>query len=438
MPHNVKGDPTRVRQVLTNLMANAPKFTEAGEIELSVDVEEEDEGRIKLHARVRDTGIGIPSDKLELIFDPFRQADGSTTRKYGGTGLGLSICKRISSLMGGDVWAESDEGKGSIFHFTAWFGKSESKESRPYTPVSLTGKKALLVDDNETNLKILARYLEPVGMRLVLLDKGMDVLPLLEKSIDEQDPFDICIADIQMPDMSGYEVARQIRLFESPHARLRMSIRSLPLMALSSMMERDAKRCGEVGFDGFLAKPVRRERLYRMLERILGATLIGEQRIPVEPGEVMTHYSVREEMKRSVRILLVEDNPVNQKLAKMMLKKAGYQVQVANNGKEAVEMLMASQNGFDLIFMDVQMPEMDGLTATREIRRLEKEHVLRPPRGRDFHPLTRRRIPIIAMTAHAMKGDQETCMDAGMDDYVAKPIKRDVVFSVVEKWAIGG
>ena len=183
VPHHIKGDPTRFRQVLTNLMGNAPKFTQAGEIELSLDVEEEDEGRIKLHARVRDTGIGIDGEKLELIFDPFQQADGSTTRKYGGTGLGLSICKQISALMGGDVWAESHEGKGSTFHFTAWLGKSETKAARPYTPVSLSGKKALLVDDNETNLKILVGYLKPVGMRLVLRNRGEDVLPLLESAI---------------------------------------------------------------------------------------------------------------------------------------------------------------------------------------------------------------------------------------------------------------
>ncbi|EFK12005.1 PAS domain S-box protein [delta proteobacterium NaphS2] len=436
VPDHIKGDPTRVRQVLTNLMANAPKFTEAGEIELSLDVEEEDEGRVKLHASVRDTGIGIAGNKLELIFDPFQQADGSTTRKYGGTGLGLSICKQISRLMGGDVWAESDEGKGSIFHFTAWLGKSETKAARPYTPVSLSGKKALLVDDNDTNLKILAAYLKPVGIRLVLLNKGVDVLPLLESAIGEQDPFDICITDIQMPIMSGYEVARQIRLFESPVSGLQTSIRSLPLMALSSVRGQDAKRCREVGFDGFLGKPIRRERLYRMLERILGAAVAGDQRNSVEQGEIMTQYSVREEMKRSVRILLAEDNPVNQKLAKIMLKKAGYQVEVANNGREAIEILMASRNGFHLIFMDVQMPEMDGFTATREIRRLESEHVLKPPQCTDFHASTIARIPIIAMTAHAMKGDREACIDAGMDDYITKPIKREGVFSIVEKWAL--
>ena len=436
LPHHIKGDPTRVRQVLTNLMANAPKFTEAGEIELSLDVEKEDEERIKLHARVRDTGIGIAGEKLELIFNPFQQADGSTTRKYGGTGLGLSICKQISGLMGGDVWAESHEGKGSTFHFTAWLGKSEIKAVRPYPPVSLFGKKALLADDNKTNLKILAAYLKPVGMRLVLLNKGAEVLPFLESAIADQDPFDICITDIQMPGMSGYEVARRIRLFESPVSGLRKSIRSLPLMALSSTRGQDAKRCEEVGFNGFLGKPIRREKLYRMLERILGEAVSGDQRDSLEQGEIVTQYSVREDMKRSVRILLAEDNPVNQKLAKIMLKKAGYQVEVANNGREAIETLLASPNGFHLIFMDVQMPEMDGFAATREIRRLEAEHILKPPQCRDFRASTIERIPIIAMTAHAMKGDREACIDAGMDDYVAKPIKRETVFNVVAKWAL--
>ena len=413
VPSRVKGDPSRFRQVLTNLMGNAPKFTEAGEIELSLDVEEEKDGSTKLHAKIRDTGIGIPKDKLAIIFEPFKQADGSTTRQYGGTGLGLSICKQISNLMGGDVWAESEGGKGSTFHFTAWVGKSQDKAPERYALAALSQKKALIVDDNETNLEIVTRHLELVGMRVVALKRGDEVLATLQKSLDAKNPFDVCISDIQMPGMSGYEVAKQIRNSEHRYS-------TIPLIALSSLMARDAKRCEETGFDGFLSKPIRRKRLYRILERILGKMVGEEEKDETEKDEIMTQYSVREEMKRSVRILLVEDNPVNQKLAKIILTKAGYQVEVANNGKEAVEKFTATPDDFDLIFMDVQMPEMDGLEASQLIRE----------KGFDS-------IAIVAMTAHAMKGDREKCIEAGMNDYVSKPIKREVVFGIIEKWVFG-
>ncbi len=417
VPHIIKGDPTRFRQVLSNLMGNAPKFTESGEIELSLDVEAEDEDRIKLHVKVRDTGIGIPRDKLDSIFEPFRQADGSITRKYGGTGLGLSISRKISALMEGDVWVESEEGKGSIFHFTGWMGKSETKETKPYAPVSLAGKKALIVDDNRTNLDILTQHLELAGMGVEALNTGKEVLPVLLRSLGENEHFHVCITDIQMPSMSGYEIAKEIRTFSASSRETQNSIRGIPLIALSSLMDRDAKKCKDVGFDGFLGKPIRRQRLYHMLERIIGGKADPGKKAPIEKTEIITQYSVREEMKRSVRILLAEDNPVNQKLAKIMLTKAGYQVTVADNGKEAVDKLMAGPDTIDLIFMDVQMPEMDGLEATRRIRAL----------GFSL-------LPIVAMTAHAMKGDRDLCIDAGMNDYVPKPIRRELVYEMIEKW----
>jgi len=405
IPSMVKGDPTRFRQALTNLMGNAPKFTEAGEIEISLDVEEEKETQVKLHAKIRDTGIGIPKDKLSTIFEPFKQADGSTTRKYGGTGLGLAICKQISNLMEGEAWAESRVGKGSIFHFTAWLGKSEKKETRRFVPVSLSGKKALIIDDNLNNLDILRYFLESVGMNVVALTNGKDVLPAIQKSMEEQNRFNLCICDIQMPGISGYDVAKAIRSFKS-------EIKDIPLIALSSLMERDARKCEEAGFDGFLSKPVRREKLYKILERLL-----GEKKDKELKPKIVTQYSDREDMKHSARILLAEDNLINQKLAKMMLTKAGYHVEVANNGQEAVEKYTTSPENFDLIFMDVQMPEMDGIEATQAIR--EKEFDT---------------IPIVAMTANAMKGDREICLKAGMNDYIAKPIKREIVFEILEKW----
>ncbi|KKL07719.1 hypothetical protein LCGC14_2583210 [marine sediment metagenome] len=257
---------------------------------------------------------------------------------------------------------------------------------------------------------ILAHLLKSAGMDVVVLRNGREVISTLQKNLKAQDPCTLCIMDIQMPDMSGYEVAKQIRNSET-------EIRRLPMIALSSLMERDATKCKEAGFDGFLSKPIRREKLFQMLERILGAKE-GEKEEPdiIQP-QILTQYSVREEIKHSVRVLLAEDNPVNQKLATLMLTKAGYRTEVAKNGNEAVEKYMANPSDFDLIFMDVQMPEMDGLEATRAIR----------DKGFDS-------IPIVAMTAHAMKGDREKCLEAGMDDYITKPIKREIVFDILEKW----
>jgi two-component system sensor histidine kinase/response regulator len=410
IPSKVKGDPHRLRQVLTHLMGNACKFTQAGEIELSFDVEEEEDNRVKIHARVRDTGIGIPENKMTAIFIPFQQVDGSTTRKYGGTGLGLSICKQISNLMGGDVWAESEVDQGSIFHFTGWLGKAEEKEVKRFASVSFSGKKVLIADDNQANLDILRHVLELVGMHVIALRKPVEVLPVLQEAFEAEAPFDLCILDIQMPGSSGYDIAKEIRNINS-------QIKDLPLVALSSSVSRDAKECEDAGFDGFLNKPIRRENLYQMLDRIM-----AEREHEVERDEgvrepIITRYSVREDMKHSVHILLAEDNPVNQKLAKMMLNKAGYQVEVVNNGQEAVEKYSGSPGDFDLIFMDVQMPEMDGIEATKTIR------------GKGFDA-----IPIVAMTANAMNGHKEKCLDAGMNDYISKPIKRELVFDILEKW----
>ncbi len=264
LPPYVKGDPGRYRQVLTNLMGNASKFTESGEIELSLDIEAEEGDRVKLHATIRDTGVGIPKDKLSAIFDPFKQADGSTTRKYGGTGLGLSICKQISRLMDGDIWAESEVNKGSIFHFTSWLGKAEQIEGAwRFTPLPFRGRKVLIVDDNQRNLEILTHILESAGMEVVALKNGEGVVPTLQKTLEAGNPFHLCISDIQMPDMSGYEVAKAIRDFKS-------LICTLPMIALSSLMERDARLCKEGGFDGFLSKPIHRDKLFQMIERLLG------------------------------------------------------------------------------------------------------------------------------------------------------------------------
>jgi len=410
LPSFVKGDPLRFKQVLTNLMGNAPKFTEKGEIELSIDVEDETENRIKIHSSVRDTGIGIPKDKLSVIFEPFRQVDGSTTRKYGGTGLGLSICRKIANLMEGDIRVESKPGAGSTFHFTAWFKKTEDTGIRRFAPVSLSGKKVLILDDNKTNLDILRHVLERADMNVVSLTHGKEVIPALEKAFECGKLFDLFISDIQLPDISGYEVAIQVRKSGRPFEHLFM-------IAFSSFTGRETKTCKEAGFNGFLSKPIRRDRLFQMIERVLADKEIREPQDITGDTKMMTQYSVKEDLKHSVRILLAEDNPVNQKLAKMMLTKAGYQIEIACNGREAVEKYSSSPADFDMIFMDIQMPEMDGMEATKEIRK----------RGYAS-------IPVIALTAHAMIGDREKCIEAGMDDYITKPVKRENVFEILEKY----
>jgi PAS domain S-box-containing protein len=410
LPAFVNGDPLRFKQVLTNLVGNAPKFTEKGEIELSIDVEEETDTRIKIHSVVRDTGIGIPEDKLSLIFEPFRQVDGSTTRKYGGTGLGLSICRKIANLMEGDIRVESKHGEGSAFHFTAWFNKSEQTNIRRFAPVSLSGKKVLILDDNKTNLDILTHVLEKAGMSVVSLTRGKDVFPALEKALKSRKTFDLLISDIQLPDISGYDVAMQVRKSGRPFEHLLM-------IAFSSFTGREAKICSEAGFNGFLSKPVRRDRMFRMIERILADKENREIKDIPGDSKIMTQYSVKEDLKHSIRILLAEDNPVNQKLVKMMLTKAGYQVEIAGNGREAVDKFSSSPDSFDIIFMDIQMPEMDGVEATKEIKRNGYAS-----------------IPIIALTAHAMQGDREKYIEAGMDDYITKPVKRETVFEILEKY----
>ncbi|MBW1895033.1 MAG: response regulator [Deltaproteobacteria bacterium] len=424
LPAKVKGDPLRFKQVLTNLMGNAPKFTKAGEIELLLDIEEEMEDRVKLHAMIRDTGIGIPKNKLASIFKPFRQADGSITRKYGGTGLGLSICKKISSLMGGDVWAESEVGKGSTFHFTAYLKKVEGKETTKFIPVSLASKKALVVDDNKTNLEILIYYLNMIGIRAFTLTNGEGVLPILQRAYKDGDPFDVCICDIQMPGMNGYEVAKEVRKWEDGNMDNNGTRSSAVLIALSSLMEREPKRCEEAGFDAFLSKPARRDKLFKVMERSLGLHASEWKNNKTEDPNILAQCSIPEDIKKPVRILLAEDNPVNQKLAKMMLTKAGYQVELANNGKEAVEKYTASPDSYDLVFMDIQMPEMDGIQATQKIRKAESSS--------SNNQLSH--VPIIAMTAQAIKGDREECIEAGMDDYISKPIKKEIVLKNIQKY----
>ncbi len=408
LPANIKGDPGRFRQVLINLLGNAAKFTEKGELELSIEPCSETEDTITLLAKIRDTGIGIAEDKFATIFEAFKQADGTTTRKYGGTGLGLSICKKIAGLMNGEVWVESTVGVGTTFLFTAVMKKSSLSQSHRPTAENLKDQKVLVVDDNRANNEILRGMLEKAGMVVTTLLDGTTAVAELIRAEMENAPFTVAILDLQMPFISGYDLAARIRTSKLANP-------TIPLLAYTSSTERVAQKCKDVGFNAFLTKPARRNILFRTLSRILGAK--DDDHEHPEEKKLVTQYSLREELKQSVRILLAEDNPVNQKLAMMMLSKAGYKVTVVANGRLAVEAFIAKPEDFDTVLMDIQMPEMDGYEATRLIRQ------------KGFKD-----IPIIAMTANAMKGDKELCLEAGMNDYMTKPIKREIIFQILEKW----
>lgn len=408
LPANVKGDPGRFRQVLINLLGNAAKFTEQGELELSIEVQEEFESTIAILCKIRDTGIGISKEKCESIFEEFKQADGTTTRKYGGTGLGLSICRKIARLMDGHVWAESEEGKGTTFHFLSVMKKTSSKKDHRLVAKDLKDVRVLVVDDNKANNKILREVLEKAGMEVVTLLDETATIPTLRAAEKAQKPFQIAILDLQMPLLSGYELASRIRASKLANP-------DLPLLAYTSSTERVAQKCKNIGFTAFLTKPSLRKILLQTISKILGNGNVDKQKLASK--ELVTQYSIREEIKQSTRILLAEDNPVNQKLATIILSKAGYKVTVTSNGKEALEIFTNNPDDFDAILMDIQMPAMDGYEATRSIRE------------KGFND-----IPIVAMTANAIKGDRELCLEAGMNDYITKPIKREIVFQILEKW----
>jgi len=415
LPANVKGDPGRFRQVLTNLMGNAVKFTQEGEVELSIQVEKEENRRLQLYTKVRDTGIGISQHKKELIFEAFQQADITDTRQYDGTGLGLSISKQIAAAMDGDIRVESEPGKGSTFHFTAWVEKSLKKPTKKLFPPSVyehvSGKKVLLVDDNPNCLTILEKPLTSSGFRILTNTKAEATLPILLESAKSNDLVDLCVLDLNMPVISGFEVAKQIR--NNP----RREISQVPLLAISSAIEGRFKKYHEAGFDAFLPKPIRRDTLLEIITQLLGEKKIEE--IKERRESILTQHSLMEDAKQSVRILMAEDNELNRKLASFVLNKAGYQLEVVTTGKEAVETFLSDPGGFDLVLMDIQMPEMNGKDAARMIRK------------KGFT-----QIPIIAMTASTMKGDREKCLEAGMNDYIAKPIKRESLYQAIKKWVL--
>jgi signal transduction histidine kinase/CheY-like chemotaxis protein/HPt (histidine-containing phosphotransfer) domain-containing protein len=408
VPENLVGDPGRLRQILTNLVGNAIKFTAQGEIISRVMLEARGNDKFILHFSVADTGIGIPREKHALVFEAFAQADGSTTRNYGGTGLGLAICSRLVALMNGKIWLESEVGRGSVFHFTAEFGVASTHAPDNAACLrDLQDLPVLIVDDNAANRRILDAITKSWGMRPTTVENGKAALGAIQTASDRESPFRLAVIDGSMPGMDGFELVERIR--KNP------VVSNTIIMMLTSAGQRgEGERCRKLGIGAYLLKPIRSSELQATILLVLG------RGAGIASRELVTRHDSRLHL-RKLRILLAEDNPVNQKVGVKMLEKMGHQATVARNGREALAALQASS--YDLVFMDVQMPEMDGLTATRKIREGEKQ--------------TGRHMPIIAMTAHAMKGDQERCLEAGMDGYLTKPVSSPQIAQAIAR-VLGG
>jgi two-component system, sensor histidine kinase and response regulator len=394
LPAVLVGDPLRLRQVVMNLVGNAIKFTEHGEVVLRVQAEPSGNGDIRLRFAVADTGIGIPPEKRAVIFEAFSQADSSTTRRYGGTGLGLAISAQLVELMGGRISVESEPGRGSTFHFTARFEVQQpGMEEPPARWRTLTDLPVLIVDDNATNRRILEEVLTNWHMRPVVVEGGASALAALEGSLPTDRPFAVVLLDGHMPDMDGFAVAERISQ-DRRYAGIKL------VMLTSAGQPEDIARCRRLGISAYLTKPIKQSELFDVIVSAIGQPPVERPRVPQRHKRAMRE-------RRRLHLLVAEDNQVNQLVATRILEKLGHQVTVVSNGREA---LAAAQTGkFDLIAMDVQMPELDGLDATSAIRNWEKT--------------AGTHIPIIAMTAHAMKGDRERCLAAGMDGYTSKPIR---------------
>ena len=396
VPQVVVGDAGRLRQVLANLVGNAIKFTREGHVLVAADVVEQKDESVVIHLQVSDTGIGIPDDKLNVIFEPFSQADGSTTRHFGGTGLGLTISSQLIGLMGGRVWAESLLGHGSTFHATARFGIGVVAADEPES-FSLAGIRALIVDDNDTNRRYFEKTLRRWRMKPILAPDGPSALKILS-DVEPMNPFRLVLLDANMPGMDGFEVADRI-------AGMSQASGVTVIMLSSSGQYGDAARCRELGVSVHLVKPISPSELLRNIVRVLS-----------RPGEELHRLVAKDKALGTKRVLLAEDNAVNRQLVIGILERRGHAVTVAHNGKEAVDAL--EEQRFDLVLMDVQMPVMGGLEATRLIREREAA--------------AGGRVPIVALTARAMKGDREMCLAAGMDDYLTKPIDRRDLLRLVE------
>jgi PAS domain S-box-containing protein len=401
VPDGLLGDPGRLRQIVVNLVGNAIKFTEVGEVVVWVELAAHTAHEATLHFAVRDTGIGIPRDKQQAVFAPFVQADGSTTRKYGGTGLGLAIAARLVELMGGRIWVESDEGAGSTFHFTARFALAQGPLAAVAKPTDLDDLRVLVVDDNATNRRILKEMLTNWHMRPTVVSGGEEALVEMQRAVVDGEPYALVLLDAMMPGMDGYTLVRRIQE--------RLEYAGATIMMLSSA-DRSAARASDLRIAASLLKPIKQSELFDAIMTSLGISLRrGATADEAVPSQV--------ECGSRWKVLLAEDNAVNQKLVVRLLEKRGHEVTIAADGREAVA--AAEREPFDVVLMDVQMPELGGFEATAAIR--ERERV------RGGH------VPIVAMTAHAMKGDRERCLAAGMDGYIAKPVQARELFDALDQ-----
>ncbi len=403
VPPFLVGDPDRLRQIVVNLVGNAIKFTESGEVIVDARREPSSDDEVVLHISVTDTGIGIPKEKQRAIFGLFEQVDDGMARRFGGTGLGLAISTRLVDLMGGRMWVESELGKGSVFHFTTRFEKvDEQPAEAPPRAAVITGTRVLVVDDNATNRLILEEILVGWKMRPSAVPGGRQAVDALGEAIRAGDPFRLVLTDARMAEMDGFALAEAIR--QSPELGS-----TVIMMLTSSDQAEDAVRCEALGIAAYLIKPIKRSELFDAVMLAMGVTTPEDTASTVEGAQPSAAL-------RGLRVLLAEDSLVNQKLAAALLEKWGHKVTVVDNGRAAIA--AAGRQPFDLVLMDVQMPEMDGLEATSIIRDNEKR--------------TGRHVPIVAMTAHALKGDRERCLEMGMDEYVAKPIHAKQLFNVIE------
>jgi CheY-like chemotaxis protein len=402
VPDAIVGDPLRLRQVMTNLVGNAIKFTEHGHVLLEIREDRLGDTGVVLHFSVSDTGVGIPREKQPLIFEPFSQADGSTTRRYGGTGLGLAISSSLVTLMGGRMWLDSEPGEGSTFHFLAAFGVVGSA-SHAATDIYPGELPALVVDDNAVNRRILSEQLTRLGIKPSQADGGATALRMLEEAARRGVPYGLVVLDVHMPDMDGFDVARQIA------ARPHLSDPTV-IMLTSAGRHDDVERCRQLNISAYLNKPISPTHLRDVICRLVGRDVAAP-----DTGKEPVKGSLPAHLRR--KVLLAEDNIVNQRVAVGLLSKRGHDVTVVGTGKEAIERL--HRDRFDVILMDVQMPEMGGLEATGIIRQREAG--------------TGRHVWIVAMTAHTMQGDRDECLKAGMDTYISKPVDPSLLFAAVEQ-----
>ncbi len=441
VPSRLVGDPGKLRHILNNLSGNALKFTSEGAIYIKAEMDADIGDRVKVRFWVTDTGIGIPKDIQGTIFDSFTQVDGSTTRKYGGTGLGVTICKHLAEMMGGEIGVESKEGKGSTFWFTAVFSKQKGqKPILTEETGDLNDLRVLVADDNQTNRHFLMKYLKHWGCLTVEAGDGKEALAILGESLSSKEPFNLILADVRMPEINGFDLAKRIKTMKA--------LKEIPIILITGVGKKgDDKTCTDIGVEGYLTKPVRQQKLRKAIEAVLGLSKAKEAQ---PERKLVTRHTIAEECRKEAHILLVEDYPANQMVALEHLRGAGHQVDLAENGQQAVVAYKREQ--YDLILMDIQMPVMDGFEATRKIRQLEGElkarsskpderrtdqvSSLRPARlGQHQFPVSR--IPIVAMTAHAVKGYSKKCLGAGMDGLITKPLRRKQFLEMVDKWTRG-